>query len=113
MAARGRLLSAPPHAVEKAITTLGNNLRTARLRRNLTLEEIAEKIGVSRQLVSEAERGKPSSSIGLYVALLWALGLVDQLEEVADPTKDAEGMALSLAHERTNARRQEALDNDF
>lgn len=113
MAPRGRLLSAPPHAVEKSIKTLGTNLRIARLRRNLTLEEIAEKTGVSRRIVADAERGKPSTSIGVYVAALWAVGLIDQLEEVADPARDEEGLALSLAHERTNARRQEAQDNDF
>jgi transcriptional regulator with XRE-family HTH domain len=108
-----QLLVTPPHAVEQAIKTLGKNLRIARLRRNLTHEDIAAKIGVSRRIIADAERGKPSTSIAVYVAVLWAMGLADKLDEVADPAKDSEGLALSLAHERTNARRQEASDNDF
>ena len=111
--ARRRLLSTPPHAVDQAIRNLGKNLRVARLRRNLTLEEIAQTIGVSRRIVADAERGKPSTSIAVYIAILWALGLIEHLEDVAGPAKDEQGLALSLAHERAHARRQETLDNDF
>ena len=46
MVARNPLLSAPPYQVEQALKRLGANLRTARLRRNLSIQEIAEKIGV-------------------------------------------------------------------
>jgi len=44
MSARNPLLAAPPYPVEKALKKLGANLRTARLRRNLTIQEVAEKI---------------------------------------------------------------------
>jgi transcriptional regulator with XRE-family HTH domain len=40
---------------------LGGNLRTARLRRDLTINEAAEKIGTGSRAVSDAERGKPST----------------------------------------------------
>lgn len=39
------LYEAPTYAVESSIYLVAKNLRTARLRRNLTLKEIAEKIG--------------------------------------------------------------------
>jgi hypothetical protein len=45
MAQTNTLTQAPPYAVEKAIKGLGQNLRRARLRRNLTIEEVGEKIG--------------------------------------------------------------------
>lgn len=113
MAARNQLLGAPPYPVEGAIKALGANIRTARLRRNITLAEIAEKVGVSRFAVANAEKGKASTSIAVYLALLWALGLLEQMTDVADPSKDSEGLTLSLAHDRTKARRSEVLDNDF
>lgn len=113
MARHSRLLEAPPFAVERALKTLGSNLRTARIRRRLTLEELAQKLGVSRRILSDVEKGKPSTGIGIYVAALWALDLLDHLSPVADPTRDAEGMALALARGRSKVRKTEILDNDF
>ena len=107
------LISAMPFAVETAIKQLGTNLRIARLRRNLTLDEVARKLGVSRYVVAHAERGKPSTSLAVYAGLLWTYALLDQFAELADPAKDSEGLALSLANQRSHARRVEALDNDF
>jgi transcriptional regulator with XRE-family HTH domain len=107
------LLTATPFAVQASIKRLGTNLRTARLRRNLTLAEVAQKLGVSRYVVAHAEAGKPSTSLAVYAGLLWAYGLLDQFADLADPAKDKEGLALSLANERLHARRREALDNDF
>jgi len=108
-----KLLTAPPFPVEATLSTLGTNLRIARLRRNFTVNEIAEKIGVNRKSLLDAEKGKPSTSIAIYVALLWAYGLLDQMQNVADPTKDDEGQALAIAHERQRAGGYEDLDNDF
>jgi DNA-binding XRE family transcriptional regulator len=57
MAARNKLLAAPPYAVEQALKRLGANLRTARLRRNLTINDMAEKIGTGERAVVDAEKG--------------------------------------------------------
>src|SRR3977135_3536801 len=97
MKARNPLLGAPPHQVELALKKLGADLRTARLRRNLTSEEAAQKIGTSRFAVAAAEKGKPSTSVAVYAALLWAYGLVDRLSDLADPSTDEEGTRLALA----------------
>src|ERR1700693_5501381 len=91
MNGRNALLDAPPYQVEQALKKLGTDLKTARLRRNLTSAEVAQKIGTSRFAVADAERGKPSTSVAVYAALLWAYGLTDRLEDLADPGKDAEG----------------------
>lgn len=107
------LKKSTPFAVERAIKQLGRNLRTARLRRNLSMEEVANKLGVSRYAISHAENGKITTPIAVYAGLLWAHGLLDQFSELADPASDKEGLALSLANDRTHARRVEALDNDF
>lgn len=114
MVARNPLLTAPPYAVEQALKRLGANLRTARLRRNLTVEEVAQKIGTGRRAVLDAEKGKPSTSIVIYAALLWALDLLAPLETIADPGRDEEGQRLALARERERARESAPnLDDDF
>jgi len=113
MTARNKLVTAPPYAVEQALQLLGTNLRTARVRRNLTLDEVAEKIGTGKRTVADAERGKPSTGIAVYVAMLWALDLLDQLGAVAAPERDEQGQALALARERERARPKTELSNDF
>lgn len=113
MSSRNPLLSAPPYPVQQALERLGENLKTARLRRNLSTEEAAAKIGTSRRVVRDAENGKASTGIAIYFALLWAYDLLGQLESVADPLKDSEGLILARSRERLHARRPEGLDDDF
>jgi transcriptional regulator with XRE-family HTH domain len=112
MNARNSLLAALPYEVESGLTTLGSQLKIARLRRNLSLAEVAEKIGVSRYTVADAENGKPTTGIAVYAALLWAYGLIGQLTELADPRRDEEGAALALSRERARAGRAR-INNDF
>lgn len=113
MVARNSLLAAPPYEVEQALKELGANIRTARLRRNLSIAEVAAKIGVDRHVVGDAERGKPSTGIAIYAALLWTLGLVDQLGRVAAPENDEEGLVLAKTEGRSRAGAHRKLDNDF
>jgi DNA-binding XRE family transcriptional regulator len=113
MKARNPLLAAVPHQVEIAIKKLGVDLRTARLRRNLSSSEVAEKIGTSRFAVADAEKGKPSTSIAVFAALLWTYGFVDRLGDLADPGMDEEGARLALARLPTRASHRRKLDNEF
>ncbi len=114
MPARSPLVKTPPFAVEKTLRTLGANLRTARLRRNLTLTEVANRLGVDRHVLANAERGKLSTSAAVYVGALWVLGLTEQLDQVADPDRDEEGKALARAEERRHVRPgRGSLSDDF
>ena len=110
---RGHLLSAPPYEVETALKRLGTDLRTARLRRNITLAEVATRVGASREAIGEAEHGKPSTSMAIYAALLWSYGMVDRLGGLADPLTDEEGLRLASLRERRHARPTQPLDDDF
>ena len=113
MPARNALSMAPPHAVLLALTRLGEDLRTARLRRNLTIDEVAAKIGAGRRAVADAERGKATTSMAVYAALLWSYDLLGGIEHLADPSRDQEGMILSRSKQRSRARSSQGLSNDF
>ena len=113
MSATNKLFVAPPHPVEKALNALGTNLRTARIRRKMTIDEVATRIGTGPRAVMDAEKGKPSTGVAVYLALLWAYGLLAPVEDLADPMKDKEGLARGSAAERVRARNSGALDNDF
>ncbi|MCH7509085.1 MAG: helix-turn-helix transcriptional regulator [Proteobacteria bacterium] len=113
MTAKNTLIQAPPYPVEQTIKHLGANLRTARLRRNLTIEEVGEKIGTGPRAVADAEKGKVSTGIVVYTALLWVYDLLGPMNELANPAFDEEGLSLSLSKDRARARAKEGLDNDF
>jgi transcriptional regulator with XRE-family HTH domain len=113
MTARNTLITAPPYPVEQALKRLGANLRTARLRRNLTIREVAERIGTGPRPVSDAEKGKPSTSVAVYMALLWAYDLLSPVDGIADPASDREGLALGSSRERARAREARELDDEF
>jgi len=105
---------APPAAVENILRELGANIRTARLRRKLRLVDLAEKIGVSRYVISDIEKGKPSTAIASYMGALWVLGLLDNMKDVADPNNDTEGKILEKSRApKTAGKRKKDLDNDF
>lgn len=113
MANTSRITEAPPAAVEDALKRLGRNIRTARLRRKLRIEDVAERMGTSRFTLADVEKGKPGASAAAYLGALWALGLLEQITDVADPDHDDEGKILESARAPRQAPRRRRLDNDF
>lgn len=113
MTRKNVLTSSPPYAIEQALKRLGANLRTARLRRNLKIDEVAEKIGTGRHSIIAAEKGKPSTSVAVYTALLWTYDLLGPIDRLADPSTDEEGLALSSRRERARGEKPKELDSDF
>jgi transcriptional regulator with XRE-family HTH domain len=113
MARVSKISQAPPFAVEKTLTRLGENIRKARLRRKLTREAIAEKIGISRYVMADIEKGKPTTAIAAYIGALWVLGLLDQMDKVADPDFDLEGKTLEAARSPKTAPKRKTLSDDF
>ena len=113
MAKKNILLQTPPYLVEKSIKTLGNNLQTARLRRGLTIKDVAEKIGTGVKAVSDAEKGKVSTSIAMFTALLWVYDLLQPMENLADPLSDKEGLRLAELKEPKRVRSKKEINNDF
>ncbi|CAN5124290.1 helix-turn-helix transcriptional regulator [soil metagenome] len=107
------LLKSPPYNVEKALRDLGENLRLARLRRNMTIAEAAEKIGTGPRAVMDAEKGKGSTGIAVYAALLWLYDLLWQFGDVAEPESDKQGVLLDSLRQRQRARKRIELDNKF
>ena len=62
---------------QKKLTTVGNQIKMARLRRRLSSTLVAERAGISRQTLVEVEKGSPSVAFGIYAAVLHALNGLD------------------------------------
>lgn len=75
--------------------------------------DLAERAGVSRTTVEAIERGDLATSIGAYVRALWVMGLDKELELVADPGLDREGLALEFSMQNKRVRVGKGLTNEF
>jgi len=81
--------------VQRSLIALGENIRLARLRRDLSAEMVAERAGISRQTLSALENGSGSVSMATWIQALFVLGLENDLEVVA--RDDEFGRALQDA----------------
>ena len=88
------LMSIKSFRVEQVLKKLGSDIRDARKRRGITVQLMAERMGVTRVTVAKIERGEPSSSMGNYAMALYILGKADELEMLMDRTHDSLGLDL-------------------
>jgi transcriptional regulator with XRE-family HTH domain len=71
---RGAARPLSRHSVE-AVRLLGHMIRTARIERKLTREDLAARIGASRDLVYRLERGDPRVSLGVSFEAATVVGV--------------------------------------
>ena len=63
---------------EEILKTLGEQIKLARLRRNLSMRLVSERAGISRATLWQVEKGNPSISMGTYAVVLHALDNSDK-----------------------------------
>ena len=65
-------------ATEDILKTMGEQIKLARLRRNLSVALVAERAGISRASLWKVESGNPAVAMGIYAAVLHALNNLDK-----------------------------------
>ncbi|MCR9224182.1 MAG: helix-turn-helix domain-containing protein [Hyphomonas sp.] len=88
----------PPNTVRRALRKLGQDIQDARKRRGLSMEVVADRAFTSRKTLQRVEEGDFAVSIGIYASVLHALGLLEGLADLADPSNDELGMSLASAN---------------
>jgi len=68
---------------KRILSEFGENIKLARLRRKLSMVQVAERANMSRTTLSGIEKGSESISIGSYISVLQVLGLEKDLMGVA------------------------------
>jgi transcriptional regulator with XRE-family HTH domain len=87
----------PTASVRRALRKLGEDIRDARRRRQLPMAVVAERAFTSRSTLQRIEAGDPGVGMGIYAAVLHAVGLLEGLSAVADIRNDRVGQALASA----------------
>ena len=68
-----------PRKLEEKMKVVGEQIKLARLRRDLSLAQVAERATCSPLTVSRIEKGSPTVAIGIYLRVLYALLLDDDI----------------------------------
>lgn len=71
------------HKILSNLVQLGENIKLARLRRNITMEDLSIQSNVSIPTIRNIESGNPNTSIGSYLKVLSILGLEKDIAKVA------------------------------
>lgn len=87
-----------PIPVTRALRKLGRDIRDARRRRRIPSAILAERTTISRMTLFRVERGDPGVAFGTYATVLFVLGMLDRLADVADPRYDTLGRELEEEH---------------
>ncbi len=86
--------SSTPIPVRRAMRKLGQDIRDARLRRRIPTEILAERASISRMTLYNAEKGDVNVSMGTYATILFVLGMIDRVSNLADASEDVLGRQL-------------------
>jgi transcriptional regulator with XRE-family HTH domain len=91
-----------PLGAERVLKKLGSDMKDARRRRRIPTDIMAQRAMISRSTLTRVEKGSPEVSIGIYLTVLFILGLEKKVSDLADIRSDDIG--LDLEEERLPKR---------
>ena len=87
-----------PIPVARTVRKLGHDIRDARRRRRIPVAIMAQRASISRTPQNKMENGDTGVSLGSWATVLFVLGMVDRLADLADSKHDAIGLELEEEH---------------
>ena len=81
-------------SARRALEALGADIKTARLKRRISVKGFAERIGVSESTVARREKGDDGVSIGTLAMACLVLGEIDRISDFLDAGTDDTGLLL-------------------
>ena len=81
-----------PIPVIRALRKLGNDIADARKRRRIPMKLMAQRAGISLRTLSSIEKGDGGVGMRSYACLIFALGMIDRIEDLIDVRHDAVGL---------------------
>lgn len=95
-----------PRKLERNMAIVGEQIKLARLRRNLSIAQVADRATCSQRTVSRIEQGSPTVSIGIYLRVLYALQLEDDILLLAKEDEIGRRLQdLSMTHRQRASKK--------
>ena len=92
---------------QRALRQMAGNLKTARLKRRIAVEDFADRVGVSARTITRLEKGDDGVSTGTLAMACLVLGEIDRIHDLLDPASDDTALLLErdLLPKRIRAKR--------
>ncbi|GAB6096130.1 hypothetical protein JCM14469_23830 [Desulfatiferula olefinivorans] len=115
MARNSASRSGLPLTVTTAVEKVGAQIRLARKKRGMTMEEMADRMFVTRKTLQRLENGEPSVGFGVVASALLVLGMEGDLVKLADPSADHVGAVIEKEafDRKKRVRKKKTVDMDF
>ncbi len=96
-------------SIQRILQRMGEQIKLARLRRNIPVEIIADRAGLGRTTVWAIEKGSPSVSMGAYAKTLHAIeGMDKDLLLICKDDKKGrlmQDLSLTVAHRASKRKK--------
>lgn len=99
--------------VADLLKQVGENIKIARVRRGITIRELANRVHVDERTISRMEKGDSSINFKNLITVLAVLGISESIGELANPIHDEVGKALELKNKPQRVRSKDKLSDDF
>ena len=96
-----------PRKLEQKMEIVGEQIKLARLRRNLSVAHVAERATCSPLTVSRIEKGMSTVAIGIYLRVLYALQLDEDILLLAKEDKLGKSLQDLTLKNRKRASKKE------
>lgn len=96
-----------PRKLTQNMQIVGEQIKLARLRRDLSIAQVAERATVSDLSVFRVEKGLPTVSVGIYLRVLYALQLEDDILLLAKNDKMGQVLQDLTLKKRKRASKKE------
>lgn len=96
-----------PRKLEQKMEFVGEQIKLARLRRNLSVAQVAERATCSPLTVSRIEKGMSTVAIGIYLRVLYALQLDEDILLLAKEDKLGKSLQDLTLKNRKRASKKE------
>jgi hypothetical protein len=87
--------TALPLPVRRGLRKLGADISIGRRRRKITTTLMAQRAFIDRRSLARVEKGDPGVSMAIYATVLYVLGMMDRLGDLASPANDSIGQMLA------------------
>ena len=95
-----------PRKLVDKMQVVGEQIRLARLRRDLSIAQVAERATCSPVTISRVEKGAPTVAIGIYLRVLYALQLDDDILLLAQKDEIGRGLQDLRLKQRERASKK-------
>ena len=97
-----------PPSVQRALRSLGSDIRIARKKRRMPMADFAARMDVSAGTLARLEAGDAGVSVGALAMAFLALGELRRLDELIDVSKDDTGLMLDIDSLPQRVRRRQS-----